>query len=138
MTTPPLATKVIPICRLFKQHKKSGMKLMSREQPNQNKEMKIADSVLLSVFMRENERCNISHTPSTNLSGIQFSILITIGVIDPEEPEKYNNTEMKLGRLIMATTQHLKPAVFRPQLHVMTSIICVCIVFKFYGIFADY
>ena len=32
--------------------------------------------------------------PNTGLGGIQFT-----GVIDPEGPEKYNNTEMKSGRL---------------------------------------
>ena len=31
--------------------KNSGKKSIPREQPNQNKEMKIADSVLLSLFM---------------------------------------------------------------------------------------
>ena len=30
-----------------------------REQPNQNKDMKIAYSVLLSLYMRDNEMCNI-------------------------------------------------------------------------------
>ena len=38
--------------------KNSGKKLIPREQPNQNKEMKIADSVLLSQFMRDNEKSN--------------------------------------------------------------------------------
>ena len=33
----------------------------SREQPNQNKEMKTANLFLLSLFMRDNEKCNISH-----------------------------------------------------------------------------
>ena len=46
-----------------------------REQPNQNKGMKIADLVLLSLYMRDNKKCNISHAP--------YSILNTkcIGVI---------------------------------------------------------
>ena len=30
---------------------------------NQTKEIKIADSVLLSLFMRDNEKCNNSHAP---------------------------------------------------------------------------
>ena len=34
----------------------SGKTSIPREQPNQNKEMKIADSVLLSLFMRDNEK----------------------------------------------------------------------------------
>ena len=52
--------------------KNSGEKSIPREQPNQNK-----DPVLLSLFMRDNEKFNISHapTPITGLSGIQFSIL---------------------------------------------------------------
>ena len=37
--------------------------------------MKIADPLLLSLYMRDNEKCNISHVPSTGLSGTQFSIL---------------------------------------------------------------
>ena len=37
--------------------------LIPPEQPNQNKEMKIADSDLLSLFMTDNEMCNISHAP---------------------------------------------------------------------------
>ena len=36
---------------------------ISREQPNQNKGMKIADPVLLSLFMRDNEKCNFFHDP---------------------------------------------------------------------------
>ena len=61
------------------------IKSIPREQPNQNKEVKLADSVLLSLF--NNEKCNISHAPSTGLSGIQFSILN--GIIDPEGPERF-------------------------------------------------
>ena len=34
---------------------------ISGKQPNQSTEMKIADSVLLSLFMRDTEKCNISH-----------------------------------------------------------------------------
>ena len=50
-----------------------------------NKEMKIADSVLLSLFKKGNEKCNISHAPWH-----RYSILNTncINVIDPEGPEK--------------------------------------------------
>ena len=33
------------------------------EQPNQNKEMKIADTNLLNLFMRGNEKCKIPQTP---------------------------------------------------------------------------
>ena len=45
------------------QSKESGKKSIPREQLNQNKEMKIADSVLLSLFIKGNEKCNISHCP---------------------------------------------------------------------------
>ena len=55
--------------------------------------MKIAESVLLKLFVRYNENCIISHAPSTGLGGIQYSILnvLQIGlnvVTDPEGPEK--------------------------------------------------
>ena len=65
-----------------------------REQPgNQTKEMKIADSVLLSLSMRDNEKCNISHDPSTDL-GYELESLI------PKDQKIYNNTVMKSGRLL--------------------------------------
>ena len=43
--------------------KNYGKKLIPQEKPNQNKDMKIADSVLVRLFMRDNEKCNISHAP---------------------------------------------------------------------------
>ena len=54
-----------------------------REQPNRNKEMKISDSVLLGLFVRDNEKCNTSHQLEW------YSILHPkcAGVIDPEGPE---------------------------------------------------
>ena len=60
--------------------------------------MKIADPVLLSLFMRNNKK--VQHL-SRPLAPAPYSIFNTkcIGVIDPEGPEKYNNTEMKSGRL---------------------------------------
>ena len=73
--------------------------------------MKIADPVLLSLFMRDNERCNISHAPSTGLSGTQFSILNVLEALIPKDQKNNNNTEMKSGRLCTAATQHLTPAV---------------------------
>ena len=39
--------------------------------------------------MRDNEKCNISHAPSTGLCSIQFSILNVVN--DPEGPEKHKN-----------------------------------------------
>ena len=65
--------------------------MIPRDRPNQNKEMKIADSVLLSLFRRDNEKWNISHAPSTNWLK-RYSVLNAkcIGEIDPEGPEKYN------------------------------------------------
>ena len=54
--------------------------------------IKIADSVILSrAFMTDNENFIISHA---------------IGIIDPEGPEKSNNTGMKSMRLFTAATQH--------------------------------
>ena len=67
----------------------NDLKFWPLEQPKQNIEMKHADSVLLSLFMRDNEQYNISHSHSTGL-------IKCIGVIDPEGPEKYNNTEKSL------------------------------------------
>ena len=43
--------------------KNSSKKSIPREQKNQNKDMKITDPVLLSLFMRDNEKYNISHAP---------------------------------------------------------------------------
>ena len=37
--------------------------------------MTIADLILLNLFMTDNEKCNISHAPSTGLCGTQFSML---------------------------------------------------------------
>ena len=45
--------------------------------------MKNTDPVLLCLFMSDNEKCNISHAPSTGFSGIQFSVVINL-----EGPEK--------------------------------------------------
>jgi hypothetical protein len=46
---------------------------------------------LLSLYMRDNEKCNIPHAPYfTGLSGTQFSALNSSGINDPEGPEKYN------------------------------------------------
>ena len=56
--------------------------------------MKTADPVLLSLFMRDNEKCNISHAPSTGLSGTQFSILNVWESLIPKDQKKYN-TEIK-------------------------------------------
>ena len=51
------------------------IKVRIEEQANQNNGIKITDSVLSSLFMRYNGKCNIYHAPSTGLSGIQFSTL---------------------------------------------------------------
>ena len=57
-----LEMNTILTCFFFKfTYKDSDKKSIPREQPSQNKKMKIADSVLLSLFMRDNEKCNISH-----------------------------------------------------------------------------
>jgi hypothetical protein len=55
-------------------------------------------------------KCNISHAPSTGLSGTQFSTLKSAGLNDPEGPEKYNNTELKNGATFTADTRNLTPA----------------------------
>ena len=48
---------------ILKIKKKIWYKSIPREQPNQNTEMKIADLILLSLFMRGDDKCNISHAP---------------------------------------------------------------------------
>ena len=62
-----------------------GKKSIPRDQLYQNKEMKIADTVLWSLFMRDNEKY---HAPYYRLE--RYSVLKTkcIGVVDPEGPEK--------------------------------------------------
>jgi hypothetical protein len=44
--------------------------------------------------MRDNEATSLTPT-SADLSGTQFSTLNSAGINDPEEAEKYNNTEVK-------------------------------------------
>jgi hypothetical protein len=57
--------------------------------------MKIADSVLLSLYMRDTEYVqNPLRPPSTDLSSTQFSTLNSAGINDPEGPEK-NITTLK-------------------------------------------
>ena len=63
----------------------SGKKSIPREQPNQNKEIKIATSAISSLFMKDNEKCNISHAPSTGLSSIQFSMLNVLESLIPKD-----------------------------------------------------
>ena len=48
---------------------------------------------------------------STGLSGIQFSILNVLESMIPNDQKKYNNSDMKSGRLFMASTQHLTSVV---------------------------
>ena len=76
------------------------MKILVKVEPSRatkpNNWVKYADSVLLSLFLRDNE----STTSVTTLATTKrYSILNTksIGVIDSEGPEKNNNTEMKSG-----------------------------------------
>ena len=42
---------------------------ITRNQPNQNKDMTIADSVLLSLFMSDYEKCNI---PLVEIDSLRF------------------------------------------------------------------
>ena len=63
------------------------MRILAREHPNQTKEVvKIADSVLLSLLMRDNEMCNTSQASSTDLiSGIKFSTLEILESLIPKD-----------------------------------------------------
>ena len=58
--------------------------------------------------IKDNKECT---SPSTSLSGNQFSILNVLDSLIPKDQKKYNNTEMKSGWLFTATKQHLMPAV---------------------------
>ena len=68
--------------------------------------MKIADAIVWSLFMRDNEKCNISHAPLHRLE--QYSILNTayIGVIDRERfRKKYNNSVMNYVKISLVKLQ---------------------------------
>jgi hypothetical protein len=55
--------------------------------------------------MRDYEKSAIFLTsPSTVLSGTQFSTLKNVRIDDPEGPEKYNNTEMRFGETFYVST----------------------------------
>jgi hypothetical protein len=41
------------------------------------------------------KKCTLLTSPSTDLSGTQFSTLKRVGINDPEGPEKYIITEVK-------------------------------------------
>ena len=102
--------------------------------------MKIADLILLSLFIRYNEKYNIAHAPTTVLSGTQFSILNVLQSLIPKNQKKCNNTEMKSWRPFTDATQHLTPDVvnisksrkrysiihnFRTKKYVNVEILCV-------------
>ena len=68
-----------------------GKKWIPREQTNRIKKWKL--QVLLSLFMSNNEL-----TPaSTDLSGIQFSVLNVLGSLFPKDQNRYNNTGRESG-----------------------------------------
>jgi hypothetical protein len=51
--------------------------------------MEIAESVLLSLHLRDNEKISTFITPpSTGLSGTQYFTFNNAGINDPERPEK--------------------------------------------------
>ena len=56
--------------------------------------MKIEDSVLLSLFTRDNEKCNIPHATYHRLKRYANINTKCNGVNDTEGPEKYNNTDL--------------------------------------------
>ena len=83
------------------------------DKPNRNKEMKIVYSILLSRFMSDNEKCNISHVPSSGLSGIQFSsntkCICFIVPVGPEKKYVYQHWD-EVEWLFTVATQHLTPS----------------------------
>ena len=62
----------------------SGKKSIPQEQPNQNKKNENC-----RLCMRENEKWNISHAPSTSLRVIQFPILNVLESLIPKDQKKY-------------------------------------------------
>ena len=58
--------------------------------------------------MRENEKWNLSHVPSTGLIVIQFSILHVLESLIPKDQNKKTTLRWS-ERLFMGTTQHLGP-----------------------------
>ena len=60
--------------------------------------MKIANSVLFSLFRTSNEICNICHTPSTGLSGTLFSN-DSNELNDPKGPENIICIMMMYGEM---------------------------------------
>jgi hypothetical protein len=51
--------------------------------------------------MRDNVKSATSVTPPmTGLSGTQLPILNSVGINDPEGPDKYNKTEVKYGAFL--------------------------------------
>ena len=67
--------------------------------------------------MRDNERCNISHAPSTGLSSIQFSILNLLESLIPKA-QKIHHHRDEIGRLLTAATKHLTSAVLNIKIPV--------------------
>jgi hypothetical protein len=59
--------------------------------------MKIVDSVWVSAYMKDTE---IMHFSCTCLSGTLLVTLKSVGINDPEGQEKYNNSEVRYGRLL--------------------------------------
>ena len=87
--------------------------------------MKAPDSVsvLLSVFKRDNEKCNISHThPNTGLSGIQFLILYKCEFVNfllfKIEAKIYQNNKSKQRDMFVFVTYkyacHVNHLYFQP------------------------
>ena len=79
-------------------HQREPIKILEKSRSldsnqTKKKDMKIADSVLLSLS-RDNG--NNSHALSTGLNGIQFLILNVFESLIPKDQKKYNNTEKKL------------------------------------------
>ena len=73
--------------------KNTGKSSIPREQPNQNRDMKIADSVLLNLFMIDNEICNISDAALVPVSILKVAYyLYCVGVTKPTLllPYSYN------------------------------------------------
>jgi hypothetical protein len=74
---------------------------------------KIADSVLLSLYMRGNEQLQHSSRPLAPARAVhQFPTFQTAGINDPEGPDKYYNTEVTLCKCNSTMLQSIMRIIF--------------------------
>ena len=72
--------------------------------------------------MKHNEKCNISHAPLHRLK--RYSVLNAkcIELINPEVPEKYNNTEIKSGDFCLKKIKQMLDGLFMLYFDIVYSL----------------